>query len=58
MPTQHNLPGTAPDIGGTLARKAAAPIKPPAPQKPCDVGLFSDDATQLDLIDLTRKTTR
>jgi hypothetical protein len=30
-------------------RLAAAPIKPPAPQLPCDIGLFSDDRLQADL---------
>lgn len=33
-------------------REWRAPLKPPAPQKPCDVGLFSDDADQLDLIEM------
>lgn len=41
---------TAPDVAGLLRLKAAAPIKPAKPQKPCDVGLFSDDADQLDLV--------
>ena len=47
---QTSLPGTSPDIGGLLRQKAAAPIKPRKPQQPCDVGLFSDDADQLDLV--------
>jgi hypothetical protein len=37
---------TSPDIGGLLRQKAAAPIKPAKPQKPCDDGLFSDAANQ------------
>lgn len=37
---------TAPDIGGLLRLKAAAPIKPVKPQKACDDGLFSDTANQ------------
>lgn len=54
---QSGLPGTSPDVGGLLRRKAAAPIKPAKPQKPCDVGLFSDDADQLDLVSwLTEQT--
>ncbi len=36
-------------------RQAAAPIKPPVPQKPCDVGLFSDAALQLDIVDMARR---
>ena len=30
---------------------AEKPLKPAKDQKPCDVGLFSDDAAQLDLVD-------
>lgn len=29
-----------------------APLKPKKPQKPCDHGLFSDDADQLDLVEM------
>jgi hypothetical protein len=47
---QTELPGTAADVAGLLRLKAAAPIKPRKPQQPCDVGLFSDDADQLDLV--------
>lgn len=47
---QTSLPGTAPDVGGLLRQKAAAPIKPRKPQSACDIGLFSDDADQLDLV--------
>lgn len=46
---QASLPGTAPDVAGMLQRKADAPIKPPAPQQPCDVGLFSGARNQLDM---------
>jgi hypothetical protein len=52
-----SLPGTAADLAGLLRLKAAAPIKPAKPQKPCDVGLFSDDADQIDLVSwLTEQT--
>lgn len=37
-------------------RRAAAPLKPAKPQQACDVGLFSDVATQTDLVDLVRKS--
>ena len=47
---QAEMPGTAPDVGGLLRLKAAAPIKPGKPQQPCDHGLFSDEADQLDLV--------
>lgn len=48
---------TAPDAAGLLRQKAAAPIKPRKPQAPCDVGLFSDDPDQLDLVSwLTEQT--
>ena len=36
-------------------RKTAAPLKPKTAQKPLDSGLFSDDATQADLVDQTRR---
>jgi hypothetical protein len=35
-------------------RKWTAPLKAPAEQKPCDVGLFGDGAKQMDLIDRLR----
>jgi hypothetical protein len=46
------LPGCASDIGGLLRIKAAAPIKPAKPQQACDIGLFSDEAGQLDLCEM------
>lgn len=46
----REMPGCSPDIKGLLRIKAAAPIKPAKPQKACDIGLFSDDADQLDLV--------
>ena len=36
-------------------RTAIAPLKPKTAQRPCDFGLFSDDAKQTDLVDLARK---
>lgn len=33
----------------TAERAWRAPLKPPAPQEPCDAGLFSDDRLQKDL---------
>lgn len=49
---QTSLLGTSPDIGGLLRLKAAAPIKAAKPQKACDIGLFSDEADQLDLVEM------
>ena len=49
---QAAMPGMSPDVGGLLRQKAAAPIKPRKPQVPCDIGLFSDDADQLDLVEM------
>lgn len=45
---QGEMPGMGADVGGLLRLKAAASIKPAAPQKLCDVGLFGDDARQID----------
>jgi hypothetical protein len=50
MPMAKSLFDRPADIADMLRRKSDAPIKPPKPQKPCDVGLFSDDADQLDLV--------
>lgn len=38
-------------------RRAAKPLTPHAPQQPCDVGLFSDDARQLDLCEMFQDST-
>lgn len=35
-----------------LQRKAAAPLKATKLQIPCDHGLFSDEASQVDLIEM------
>ena len=48
---QAVLAGAELDTRGLLARKARARIVPRAIQLPCDIGLFSDDADQLDLVD-------
>ena len=44
------LPGCEPDVGGLLRLKAGAPMRPGKPQAACDIGLFSDEADQLDLV--------
>jgi hypothetical protein len=49
--SQTELPNTAPDIGGLLKIKSAAPLKPAKPQAPCDAGLFSDQANQRELFE-------
>lgn len=38
-------------------RKWQAPSKAPKPQKACDIGLFSDDASQLDLVEMLQQPT-
>jgi hypothetical protein len=43
------------DRAETLRRRSAAPLKPKAPQIPCDAGLFSDEANQLDLVEQSKK---
>ncbi len=51
---QTTLPGTEPIGQGELARRRAAePLRPRVPQRPADFGLFSDEAAQSDLVDLT-----
>jgi hypothetical protein len=54
---QGVIPGAARASGADMARRGAlAPLRPNRAQSPCDVGLFSDDAAQFDLVDLTRRT--
>jgi hypothetical protein len=38
-----------------LNRRAGAPLRPGVPQAPCDHGLFSDQALQLDLVERARQ---
>lgn len=52
LPGQLDLPDTGPNLAGLAKLRAAAPMRPDQPQKPCDIGLFSDDARQIDLEDL------
>lgn len=52
---QHVLPGCSTDGRGHVLRLASAPLKPAKPQQPCDLGLFSDQAGQSDLVDFARK---
>jgi hypothetical protein len=47
--SQIELADTAPNIGGLLKIKVAAPLKPSKPQAPCDAGLFSDQSKQGEL---------
>lgn len=49
---QTHFNGTDPDLAGLARIKSAAPIKPSASQLPADIGLFSDESSQLDLIDM------
>lgn len=53
-PRQGALPQTGPDLAGLARQLAAAPLRPRKAQAPCDHGLFSDDADQLDLVSLFR----
>lgn len=47
---QHVLPGAGKASQAELARRrAAAPLKPAKAQAACDLGLFSDDAKQVEL---------
>jgi len=50
---QAVLPGAEQVTQADLAqRRANAPLRPAKPQKACDVGLFSDEANQLDLVEM------
>jgi hypothetical protein len=53
---QHTIPGTERISDGERAKRGAEqPLKPTVPQKPADEGLFSDQHTQTDLVDMARK---
>lgn len=52
LPGQFDLPQTSPDLAGLARLKAKAPLRPNKPQFACDIGLFSDDANQTDLIEM------
>lgn len=53
---QHVLPGAEKISEATMARRAGAKhLRAIVPQRPCDVGLFSDDASQTDLLDPIRQ---
>jgi hypothetical protein len=50
---QYVLPGAEMAGDAAMARRAAdKPLRPRVPQRPCDIGLFSDDAAQADLLDV------
>jgi hypothetical protein len=53
-PRQADLPQTEADHAGLAKQRASEPLRPNKPQAACDVGLFSDDARQIDLEDLLR----
>lgn len=54
LPGQRDLPHTGEQLAELARRKAAAPMRPTKPQQACDVGLFGDQAGQLDIIDRLR----
>jgi hypothetical protein len=55
---QERAADTARHRAREARRLAAAPLRPMAPQLPCDIGLFSDDARQTDLVDIARQIGR
>lgn len=58
LPGQMELPRTEERPAELAKLKAAAPLKPGKPQRPCDHGLFSDAAAQIDLVDMIRKESK
>lgn len=53
--TQTTIPGAERISDGDLAkRRAATPLKAKVPQRPADIGLFSDERDQLDLVDMAK----
>ena len=52
---QLELPRCRPDLAGQGQRAADKPLAGRVPQLPCDIGLFSDDAKQIDAIGLLNR---
>ncbi len=50
LPGQLEISGTSERMAQLAQLKSAAPMRATKEQKPCDHGLFSDDANQLDLL--------
>jgi hypothetical protein len=51
LPGQLEIAGTAKSAHGFANQS----LRPSKPQKPCDHGLFSDDAAQLDLVEMLQE---
>ncbi len=49
---QLEMPASGPDIAGLLRIKANNRLIAKRAQAPCDIGLFSDEADQLDLVEM------
>jgi hypothetical protein len=56
LPGQLDLPDTGERPADLAKRQVATPLRPQAPQEPCDHGLFSDQGNQLTLPIVTSKT--
>jgi hypothetical protein len=53
---QHVLPGAEKASDAAMVRRAASkPLQACIPQQMCDIGLFSDGASQTDLLDLIER---
>ncbi len=53
---QHVLPGAEKASDTAMVRRAAVkPLRASVPQRPCAVGLFSDETLQTDLMSLIRR---
>lgn len=53
--TPRQLEFCKPDPAGLARKLAREPMRPAKPQSACDVGLFSDERDQADLVDRARK---
>lgn len=52
LPGQLDIPQTEERPLAAAMLRGDMPLKPKTAQKPCDIGLFSDEADQLDLIEM------
>lgn len=55
LPGQLTLPNYTTDLSELSRKRASEPLRPSKPQEPCDVGLFSDNAAQLDLVAIAQQ---
>ena len=52
LPGQTEMQIPSAENADLVRRAIQQKLRPSKPQEPCDIGLFSDDAAQMDLIEM------